>query len=120
MQRLGIGLTLLGLVFGLAGCRTGSPPPAPTLEQAVVVITFADYESNRRVYEPLIAQFHELHPTVEIQFVPLEETLGGEGYNPLNVASAADTVLGRGCCLCPTPGQVLGDARSSLCPAKHG
>ncbi len=22
MQRLGIGLTLLGLVFGLAGCRT--------------------------------------------------------------------------------------------------
>ncbi len=58
-----------------------------------MVIAFADYESHRRVYEPLIAQFHELHPTVEIQFVPLEETLGEEGYNLLNVASAADTVL---------------------------
>ena len=52
MQRLGIGLTLLGLVFGLAGCQTGSSPPVPTLEQALVAITFADYESNRRVCEP--------------------------------------------------------------------
>jgi len=88
VQRLSIRFALLGLVLGLAGCRVGSSSPVPVSEQAIVVITFADSASNRKVYEPLIAQFHELHPTIEVQFVSLDD----EGYSPLNVASAADTV----------------------------
>jgi len=58
-----------------------------------VVITFADYKANRQAYEPLIAQFHDLHPTIEVQFVPLEDTSGGERLSLLDIASAADAML---------------------------
>jgi ABC-type glycerol-3-phosphate transport system substrate-binding protein len=87
-------LTLLALVLGLAGCGTGSSTAAyRTPAQTTVVITFAGYKADRHAYEPLIAQFHDLHPTIEVQFVSLDETLGEGRRSLLDMASAADTML---------------------------
>jgi len=93
MRQVGIGLILLGLMSGLVGCQTDPSTVVSMPEPIPVVISFADYESNRQAYEPLMTQFHELHPAIEVQFVPLEDILSGEGYDLQQVASAAETAV---------------------------
>jgi len=93
MRRLGAKLALLGFILGLVGCQKAPTTTIPTPEQATVVITFADYEHNRNAYEPLMAEFHKLHSTIEVQFVSLEEVLGNEGHDLSKVTSAADTTI---------------------------
>ena len=60
----------------------------PTQAQ-VTRITFAGYANQSNQYEPLIATFHQQHPTITVQFV----AEGSSGSGPSELASLADTTI---------------------------
>jgi len=63
-----------------------------TTEDAL--ITFAAYEFERSIYEPLMAQFHEQNPAITVKFSPLQLTSGDSAESYFRtLASTADTVL---------------------------
>jgi ABC-type glycerol-3-phosphate transport system substrate-binding protein len=61
-----------------------------------VVITFAGYEYERQLYEPLMAEFHQQNPDITVQFVALPEystqAQDSSGNYPRLLASSADAV----------------------------
>ena len=73
----------------------GSSSSVDTSEQ--IVITFAGYEYERQLYEPLMAEFHQQNPEITVQFVALPEnssqTLGAFTDYPRRLASSADTTV---------------------------
>jgi len=113
----------LDLVLGLAACSTaGQSTPAtivpdgiekevtglPTveaekpatgssnIEEENVVITFASYEVDKALYEPLMDAFHQENPSITVQFVslPTSSVYGQvEENNYRTMAASADTTL---------------------------
>jgi ABC-type glycerol-3-phosphate transport system substrate-binding protein len=86
--------TLSFLVFAfvltLSACRSEAETPPVDLAGTTTVITFAAPASQERLYTPLMAEFQEAHPTLAVQFVPLDET-----NNPaaVQIAAMADTAV---------------------------
>ncbi len=91
-------LVALALIVGLFAVWQLAPPQkdreiAPGVDgrDESTVITFAGQKYYRQAYEALMAEFHEQYPNIEVQFVPLEEIQGDEGYNLQKIAASADT-----------------------------
>ncbi|GAB4581597.1 MAG: hypothetical protein Fur0022_43460 [Anaerolineales bacterium] len=53
------------------------------------VITFAGNEFDRAIYEPLINDFHKIHPNITVQYVILPSDIQNKDFNAL--ISLADT-----------------------------
>lgn len=108
-------LSLFLLVALLASCSAGPDQPGPIppggetpapLEPTSdagsgekVAISFATWEYERQIYEPLAKKFTEEHPNVEVVIVPLDDLVNTSGPNPdyspfgqlRRVVSGADT-----------------------------
>ncbi len=69
-------------------------PGAAEIQAEHAVITFSAYESERSMYEPLMAQFHEENPTITVKFTPLPSSPSGSAVDYFRtLASSADTLL---------------------------
>ncbi len=102
-------IVLFILLTNVPACNMGQPPvndatatPLPTEAPSSdvetngpVVITFAGYEFERQLYEPLMAEFHQQNPNITVQFVALPEytdqTKDMYADYPRLLASTADT-----------------------------
>jgi ABC-type glycerol-3-phosphate transport system substrate-binding protein len=117
MRKLRIWAALLIVLALLAAC--GGEPAEPAIDSSplpdaaapseapsepaaasdeVVTIGFGAQEYERRVFEPLIAEFNNQNPGIQVQFVPLDEFMRpepGESFDPSQilrrVVGAADT-----------------------------
>src|SRR6266516_3005914 len=90
-------LTFLVLVAFLAACGDTPPPPdtAPTASGAdsatpqptaegttsdeQALITFAAWDYERQIYEPLAKKFTEENPTIKVVIVPLDDLVNPPG-----------------------------------------
>jgi len=97
---------LLVIMFAVTGC-SGSGPVATEVAQPddtgaeETIITFAAYEYQRQLFEPLIETFQEQNPGIVVQFVDLGQAFPYEEdwsvYKYLrNIAQAADTFIFQG------------------------
>ncbi|RPI28750.1 MAG: extracellular solute-binding protein, partial [Chloroflexota bacterium] len=71
---------------------SGSPTPSVgggQAEEGEVTITFAAYEMDRLLYEPVIEEFNRQNHETSVQFVALPD----QALDPAALASAADVVL---------------------------
>lgn len=109
-------VSLVLLVMLLAACSgspaapdatplPGDPPPTDatntpaTDEGGKVTISFAAWEYERQIYEPLAKKFSEENPNIEVVLVPLDDLMNVSGpngdYSPFGmlrrVVSGADT-----------------------------
>ncbi len=108
-------LSLILLLALLVACGPGAQPdddltapevtaepaaqPTAATESGQVTISFASWEYERQIYEPLANQFMAENPNIRVVIVPLDDLINGgkssEPQNPLNmlrqVVSGADT-----------------------------
>jgi ABC-type glycerol-3-phosphate transport system substrate-binding protein len=88
-------LFILSLV---TACRAEVQPSVPenSLDEDVI-ITFAGWESDRQSYEMLIDAFHEEHPNITIQFVPVPsyvvQNITDSDLYYRQLASAGDVII---------------------------
>jgi multiple sugar transport system substrate-binding protein len=61
-----------------------------SLTTETTAITFAAPASHERLYAPLMAEFQEAHPTLAVQYVPLDET---NSPSAVQIATMADTAV---------------------------
>jgi len=85
-HKIGHVLLLIISITGLVGCTSEQVPASfeDTIssdeEDEAVVITFAADEWNRQLYEPLMDEFHTLHPDITVQFVAIsQESTSAQG-----------------------------------------
>jgi ABC-type glycerol-3-phosphate transport system substrate-binding protein len=100
----------LAFLLSAAACARAEPGPeatAPGATEAVAgpaepveenpVITFAGYEYDRALYEPLMEAFMAEHPDIRVQFTPIPEITSEEEAQATNwlrlQATTADTSL---------------------------
>jgi ABC-type glycerol-3-phosphate transport system substrate-binding protein len=106
-----IGMLSILLVLAVSSCsRDTTPQPEGSSSEATsapenagdtqggnVTVTFASYEYDRGLYEPLIEEFNQQNPSITVQFAPIPEPEPGEEMQMTNysrlLASTGDTSL---------------------------
>lgn len=102
----------------LPGCDLGGRPGSGDEEGETVTITFAAWEHERRIYEPLAEQFTQENPDIEVLIVPLEDMLNFQSGGPTSeiervrqIVSGADTAMAQGMTPAAMNGELLRDLR---------
>lgn len=83
-----LGVAIVAPLFWRSFFDQGTSPDS----DGDVTITFAAARIYQSAYEPLINEFHTLHPTMQIAFVPLSDSLTGMD-DMRELATAADTTV---------------------------
>jgi ABC-type glycerol-3-phosphate transport system substrate-binding protein len=106
--KIGQLVVIFALVLGSVGCSRNQPSattPTPVRSEAGgedIVITFAGYQYQRWLYEPLMEAFHAENPGITVQFVDMSQFFNEQDsdWNPFKyyriLAQAADTVMIQG------------------------
>lgn len=89
MKRFGILSRCLLPVITLFGLLLSSCAPAPPPAE-LTTITFACWDYQRSVYEPLVADFQKSNPEIGVQLVSVEEALGSTQQGNVAVVSSDD------------------------------
>jgi ABC-type glycerol-3-phosphate transport system substrate-binding protein len=89
------------ILISAAGCSSrdqSRPDLVPSIFTGRTTITFAGFEHQRRLYEPLMEAFHKQNPDIRVQFVDVEKFYTEDVFTSADsyyraLAQAADTTI---------------------------